>query len=334
MADAFSYTIPANTFTDAETPNNLTLSVSGLPAGLSFVSPNTITGTASTMVGSPFTVTVVATDPDGLSVSTTFALTVQPRSSAITGVTMLDCNHISYLERRINFMVSFEATNGQPISLSVVNEATTITINEPYQLNVFTDNPVIVFKARQQGTPGEATFSYNWLALCANGNPRVDNPIPPQSATVGHAFSYTIPANTFTDAETPNSLSLSIVGLPAGLSFVAPRTITGTVSATASSFYSVTVTATDAGGGSISTILPLSVSPGSGCASMYTVKVGNWSDASVWSCGRIPVSTDVVTLNHAVSLSTNYQGLAQRVIYSQGGRLVMSSNSRLRLGGN
>ncbi|MBD2705883.1 VCBS repeat-containing protein [Spirosoma sp. BT702] len=334
IGDAFSYTIPANTFADAETPNSLTLAVSGLPAGLSFVSPNTITGTPSTTVGSPFNVTVVATDPGGLSASTSFSLTVHPRSFAITGVTMLDCNHISYYERRINFTVSFEATNSQPISLSVVNEISTITINEPYQLNLFTDNPVIVFKARQQGTPGEASFAYNWLAFCVNGNPRVKNAIPPQSATVGQAFSYTIPANTFTDAETPNSLSLSVVGLPSGLSFVAPRTITGSVSATANSFYSVTVTATDASGGSISTVLPLSVVNPTGCANMYSVKDGDWSDASMWSCGRVPLLTDIVTLNHAVSLPASYQAQAMRVIYSPGSRLVLGNTSRLRLGGN
>ncbi|MBD2702279.1 hypothetical protein IC229_16620 [Spirosoma sp. BT702] len=334
LGNTFSYTIPANTFTDPETPNALTLTVSGLPAGLSFVSPNTITGTPSTSIGSPFSVTVVATDPGGLSASTSFLLSILPRNFAITGVTMLDCNHLSYFERRINFTVSFEATNGQPISLSVVNEATTITINEPYQLNLFTDNPVIVFKARQQGSPGEATFSYNWLAFCANGNPRVENAIPPQSATVGQAFSYTIPATTFTDAETPTSLTLSVVGLPAGLSFVAPATIVGSVSAIASSFYSVTVTATDPSGGSVSTILPLSVVNPGGCVSMYSLKAGDWNDASVWSCGRVPLLTDVVTVNHAVSLPATYQGQALRVIYSSTGRLLFNTGSRLRLGGN
>ncbi|GAB3702315.1 hypothetical protein GCM10027592_31600 [Spirosoma flavus] len=334
VGDSFSYTIPATTFTDAETPNSLSLSVVGLPAGLSFVAPNTITGVPSTTVGSPFSVTVVATDPGGLSASTSFVLSVQQRSFAITGITMLDCNHVGYFERRINFTVSFEATNGQPISLSVVNEARTIAINEPYQLNVFTDNPVIVFKARQQGTPGEATFSYNWLRDCANGNPRVDNAIPPQSATIGQAFSYTIPANTFTDAETPNSLTLSAVGLPPGLSLVAPATVAGSVSASASAFYSVTVIATDPAGGSVSTLLPLSVITPSGCISMYTVKVGDWSDGSVWSCGRVPVVSDAVTLNHAVNLPASYVGQALRVIYAQGGRLLMGADSRLRLGGN
>ncbi|MBD2703893.1 hypothetical protein IC229_24825 [Spirosoma sp. BT702] len=66
----------------------------------------------------------------------------------------------------------------------------------------------------------------------------------------------------------------------------------------------------------------------------FTLKSGNWTDTSVWSCGRIPVSTDVVTLHHAVSLPASYQGSALRVIYSHGGRLLLGATSQLRLGGN
>ncbi|GAB3988046.1 hypothetical protein GCM10028807_09800 [Spirosoma daeguense] len=334
VGQTFSYTIPATTFIDVETPNSLTISVVGLPMGLSFVSPNVITGTLSTTVGTPFSVTVLATDPGDLSVTTGFNLTVLPRNFAITGVTMLDCNLTGYYERRINFMVSYDATNGQPISVSVVNELTATTVNGPYQLTVYTDNPDIVFRARQQGTSNEATFAYNWLSFCSNGNPRVENPIPPQSATIGQAFSYTIPANTFTDAETPNSLSLSVVGLPAGLSLVVPATITGMASALASAFYSVTVIATDLAGGTVATILPLSVVNPGGCESMFTLKAGDWNDASVWSCGRIPLITDTVTLNHGVSLPPIYQAQALRVIYTTTGRLLFGTDSRLRLGGN
>ncbi|MBD2704464.1 leucine-rich repeat domain-containing protein [Spirosoma sp. BT702] len=334
LGTAFSYVIPATTFTDAETPNSLTLSVAGLPAGLSFVSPNTISGTPSTTVGSPFTVTVVATDSGGLAASTSFSLTVQPTSFSIVKVIMLDCNHVGYYERRINFEVSYSGTNGQPISVSVVNEMNSTTIIEPYQLNLFTDNPVIVLRARQQGTPGEATFNYNWLTNCANGNPKVENPIPPQSVTVATVFSYTIPANTFTDAETANSLSLSVAGLPAGLSFVSPNLITGVPSTTVGSPFTVTVVATDASGGSVFTIFPLSVLNTGACSSMHTLKAGDWSDVSVWSCGWVPSLTDVVTLNHAVSVPVSYQAQAQRLLYSQAGQLMMGTNSRLQLGGN
>ncbi|MBD2704160.1 hypothetical protein IC229_26185 [Spirosoma sp. BT702] len=70
------------------------------------------------------------------------------------------------------------------------------------------------------------------------------------------------------------------------------------------------------------------------CTSMYTLKAGAWNDVSIWSCGRVPLLTDVVTLNYAVSLPPTYQGQALRVIYSATGRLIFGSTSRLRLGGN
>ncbi|QHV99715.1 choice-of-anchor Q domain-containing protein [Spirosoma endbachense] len=193
-----------------------------------------------------------------------------------------------------------------------------------------------------------ATGSYSVTVTTANGcsatasialsyqncAPTVANNIPSQSATVGNSFSYSIPTNTFTDAETPNSLILSVVGLPAGLSFVSPNTITGVPSTTVGSPFSVTVVASDPGGGSVATIFQLSVSQAGGCNSMYTIKAGNWTDVSVWSCGRLPTGTDVVTLNHAVNLPASYQGQALRMIYSLAGNLVMEANSRLQLGSN
>ncbi len=43
----------------------------------------------------------------------------------------------------------------------------------PYTLSLYTDNPTIVLKAVQSGTPDEATFSYNWLAACKSGSGRL-----------------------------------------------------------------------------------------------------------------------------------------------------------------
>ena len=72
---AFSYTVTA--FTDAETPNSLTYAATGLPTSLTFDASNrVISGTMSTTIGSPFSVTITATDPGGLSASSSFALTV------------------------------------------------------------------------------------------------------------------------------------------------------------------------------------------------------------------------------------------------------------------
>ncbi len=76
VGQAYSYTVPANTFTDAN-GDVLTLSASTLPTGLSLVG-RVISGTPSTTVGSPFRVTITATDPGSLSASTAFVFTINP----------------------------------------------------------------------------------------------------------------------------------------------------------------------------------------------------------------------------------------------------------------
>jgi hypothetical protein len=46
------------------------------------------------------------------------------------------------------------------------------------------------------------------------------------------------------------------------------------------------------------------------CNNMQSVKTGNWSDTSVWSCGRVPVATDAVKINlgHTVTLLNGQSG--------------------------
>jgi hypothetical protein len=174
VGQAFSYVIPASTFTDAQTPNGLALTIGGLPQGLSFVAPATISGTA--LVNGVSSVTVTATDPAGLSVSTTFTLTVNPAGTtpnpttpfAITGVSTISCTPVGN-QISLSFTPQYGGLSGQPISFSVVNELAPTTAVGPYTLRLFADNPVITLRATQSGTAGEASFAYNWLAACQSG---------------------------------------------------------------------------------------------------------------------------------------------------------------------
>ena len=248
---AFSYTV--NAFTDAETPNGLTYTASINPAnGLSFDPATRIISGTPSMSGVS-SVTVTATDPGSLSASTSFTITVSPAPTppptpafSITGVTTVSCEAISAGQRRVSFNPRYAGLDGSPVSFSVVNEMLPTTAPGPYTLNLYTDNPVITLSATQSGATTQ--FAYNWLSACSSstGNtpPTVANPVPPQSATVGIAYTLSL-AGVFTDAETPNSLVLSVTGLPAGLNFVAPSTISGTPSMSGVS--TVTVTATDPG---------------------------------------------------------------------------------------
>jgi hypothetical protein len=259
----------ASSFSDAETPNNLTYSATGLPAGLS-LSGSTISGTPS--MSGVSSVTVVATDPGGLSVATSFSFTVSPAVSmtstgafSITGVTTIDCTPVAN-RIAINFNPRYAGLNGQPISFSVVNELSPTTAPGPYSLTLYPDNPVIRLKATQSGTAGQATFSYNWLAACnslsmvtPNNTAPTTTGIANQSGTVNQGFNLNV-ASSFNDAETPNNLNFSATGLPNGLS-LSGSTISGMPSTSGVS--SVTVVATDPGSLSVSTSFTLTVSPAS-----------------------------------------------------------------------
>jgi hypothetical protein len=270
VGDYLNYVIPEGTFTDSETPLSLRLSASGLPAGLSFAGA-TLSGVPSTTVGSPFTVSITATDPGGLSVSTPLVITVLPATGpveptapfAITGVTTISCTPIA--DRiNISFAPLYSGLNGQSIAFEVVNERAPTTDPAPYSLTLYRDNPIITLRARQTGSEAVASFSYNWLAACStagqdNTPPRLNSPVGSQTATVGQAFNLNL-ANVFVDQETPNQLTLVANGLPAGL-MLAGTAISGTPSVSGVS--TVILTAIDGGGLSTQTSFGLTVSPAS-----------------------------------------------------------------------
>ena len=110
-----------------------------------------------------------------------------------------------------------------------------------------------------------SSFAYNWLSACssstANTPPTVANPVSPQSATVGVAYTLSL-ANVFTDAETPNQLTLSVSNLPAGLNFSPPFDHLGYAFDVGGEHGEVT--ATDPGSMSASTSFTLTVSPAGG----------------------------------------------------------------------
>ncbi|MEZ0609587.1 hypothetical protein ACAW74_13810 [Fibrella sp. WM1] len=65
-------------------------------------------------------------------------------------------------------------------------------------------------------------------------------------------------------------------------------------------------------------------------AGQSTVKAGNWTDPTVWSCGRIPQITDLVLLQHTVSLPTSYTGQAKRLTMTGNGKLVYGLSAQVR----
>ena len=94
------------------------------------------------------------------------------------------------------------------------------------------------------------------VMAAANNPPTVATVIPDQTATVGTAFSYVFPANTFSDADTSDTLTYTATkaddtDLPLWLAFAAgTRTFSGTP--TDAGMVALKVTASDGNGGSVS----------------------------------------------------------------------------------
>ncbi len=66
-----------------------------------------------------------------------------------------------------------------------------------------------------------------------------------------------------------------------------------------------------------------------------TVRNGNWTDPSVWSCGRVPAVGEAITVQHVITIpaavSADAAAQAQRISLVAGGQLVYVSGGLLRL---
>jgi len=102
----------------------------------------------------------------------------------------------------------------------------------------------------------DKTFTVNLTDV--NEGPTVANAIPDQSASATQAFSYTVPANTFADQDSGQSLIYSATkadgsALPTWIAFdAATRIFSGTPTSGDAGTLSIKVTATDNGTGSLS----------------------------------------------------------------------------------
>ncbi|GAB4031347.1 fibronectin type III domain-containing protein [Spirosoma gilvum] len=68
------------------------------------------------------------------------------------------------------------------------------------------------------------------------------------------------------------------------------------------------------------------------CSQLYTLQTGFWTDSSIWSCGRVPSSGDVVQLKHSVTLPTGYVATVQKAGFDPGGSLQYNNGAQLKIG--
>jgi hypothetical protein len=67
---------------------------------------------------------------------------------------------------------------------------------------------------------------------------------------------------------------------------------------------------------------------------MFTLKTGNWTDTSVWSCGRVPLATDITTITANTTVTiTDSTPIVKQLI--QNGNISFSgTNPKLMIKGN
>ena len=147
-------------------------------------------------------------------------------------------------------ILSYTATSGMPgvVSVSVTGSAVTIT-------------PVSAGRATVTVTASDQTHSATQLidVMVKNTAPVVDKGLTDQIALSGNAFTYTFPADAFSDADS-DALTYTISGQPSWLAFTSSsRTFSGMPSNTDGSLFTIIVTADDGKGSKVQTSFTLTI---------------------------------------------------------------------------
>ncbi len=251
----------AGGFTDADNAT-LTYSATGLPAGLSIDSATgAITGTidrSASQGGAAgvYSVTVTARDAAGAATTQTFNWTVTNPGPTATNNTA-STNEDAPIPA-INVLANDSDPDGDPLTVTAASAVNgTVTINADgtllYTPNAnFSGSDTITYTI-SDGQGGTATATVAITVAAVNDAPTPVGSLLPQTNIDATAGINVATAGGFTDVDNA-TLAYSAAGLPAGLSIdAATGAITGTIDRSASQggtggVYSVTVTATDAGG--------------------------------------------------------------------------------------
>jgi hypothetical protein len=256
---SYSFTFNSNTFSDADgdalTYTAALSSSASLPAWLSF------NGATRTFSGSPTnsdaaTLTIRITTDDGAATQyTDFQLIVNRRpvvSSTISNMFTNTNTAYSYQFASGTFTdpdgnsMTYSATladdSSLPAWLTFTSVSRTFSANT---INAYAGSYNIKVTATDTMANQNTTFT-----LLVNRIPVLANAVPSQVITVGNALSYTIPSNTFTDADS-NTITLSALkspsaALPSWISFnPATNVFSGSPASTDAGTLTIRITATD-----------------------------------------------------------------------------------------
>jgi large repetitive protein len=246
----------ASAFADPD-GDPLTFAATGLPPNLT-IDPATglISGTLApeTSQNGPYVVTITATDPSGAQIVTSFVYAVQNVPPIATNDTAATPEDVPV---RVAVLTNDSDPDRDPLTITSASANNgTVTINADGTL-IFTPNPnfngvATVSYTISDGNGGIATATLTVNVGAVNDAPTAD-PIPSLANQDGESASVNV-GSFFQDLD-GDTLTFSAAGLPPGIG-IDPATgiLSGTLAANASQTgpYSVTITASDGNGGTVS----------------------------------------------------------------------------------
>ncbi|WP_418316906.1 putative Ig domain-containing protein [Piscinibacter sakaiensis] len=273
---AFAFTVGAGTFVDIDADDVLSITATqasgaALPSWLSFdAATRSFSGTPRNADVGSITVRVTATDSSLASVHGDFVLTVANVNDAPTlarpiankGATLgvpfvftLPADSFADVDAGDVLTLAAKQTSGAALPGWLSFDASTRTLSgTPGVLDLGPVN--LRFTATDlAGASVDADFTLTVVPL--NSQPVLVNPLADKFATQAVVFSFTVPADTFSDPDLLDSLSFDATrtdgsALPAWLVFdAATRTFSGTPANSDVGTISVRVEATDNGGASV-----------------------------------------------------------------------------------
>ncbi|WP_116453721.1 beta strand repeat-containing protein, partial [Pokkaliibacter plantistimulans] len=278
----FTFTVPANTFTDVDAGDSLTLSAtladgSALPSWLSFdASTGTFSGTPDNGDVGVIRIKVTATDTQGAAVSSDFSLTViNTNDAASSGVIP---NQVATEDSTFRFTLAadtfIDADAGDRLTLSATladGSALPSWLSFDASTGTFSGTPInddvgsLTIKVTATDTSGASASTQFTLKVVNTNDVPTSAGIADQAASEDSAFRFTVPAGTFSDVDTGDSLTYTATladgsALPSWLSFNATtRTFSGTPTNGDVGSLSIKVTATDGSNASVSSSFSLTV---------------------------------------------------------------------------
>ncbi len=272
----FVFAVPAGSLVDADTGDTLSYSAtladgSALPIWLSFnAATQTFSGTPGNADVGSISVRVIASDAGGATGFDDFVLTVANANDAPTVATPL-ADQTAVQDVAFSFTLPAGSFADIDAGDSLTHSATLTDgsalpawLSFDAATQAFSGTPgnadVGMFSVRVTATDGSGSSAFDDFVLTvanANDAPVLAGPLADQTATQDTAFSFTLPAGSFADSDSGDTLSYSATlaaggALPTWLSFdSATQTFSGTPSNANVGSIGVRITASDSSGASV-----------------------------------------------------------------------------------